>query len=428
MSSSSVIKLTINRFDGAVRLWLFDVVCASFFGVALLGLLLLLPIFWFEKFDVIPLMLSMFQVSVSISVAWQLNRLAATEWSVLIPRYRGNLQFQAATLLLFSFLICALISLVSGVDGSFMQLQLATAAGLIFIYLCLIKVQTYYWSVLLYLFLMSLSSLASQIPTEINLPLLVANGVLAWLLWQKANGNPWHPDARSVYLNAQEMGGVWLPGLKSTPQLAKFELWLHPVNFFMGPLLTILLLAMPIVTLVVAGLSSAIGGDIPALFLYTQFACVACSMVHWSRIHRWRAVESLYMLPGFDGKQGMRDAFNLGQVKLLILLTSMMGLVAAVISLFDPLINIGVWFHLVLSTLFGCGLILGVGSGCKNALQLSLLMLIIICQSVWISTSLGQISDGGEIWLWLSIDIILMVFSFVTLWWGSKKLWEGDFF
>lgn len=425
-SKPTQLERVLSRFNGMSRIWFCDVVSASFMGVALLGMVMLIPVFWFEKSEVVSLMLSMFQVSVSISVAWQLNRLAATEWSILIPQYRQNLQFQAASLLIFSFIVCTLLSFVSGIEGSLVQLQLATAAGLIFIYLCLVKVQTYYWSVVLYLFLIFLSSLASQLPQEINLPLFIANGVLAWLLWQRASSNPWHPQARTVYLNAQEMGGVWLPSVKSNPLLAKLELWLHPVNFFMGPLLSMFILMMPLLTLTAAVISKMLGLDIPALFLFTQFSCVTCSMVHWSRIHRWRAVEALYMLPGFDGKQGMIDAFNRSQFKLLMILVGLMGFTSGLISLFNPEITIWVCLHLMLSTFFGCGIILAVGSACKTPMQLSALMLIIICHSVWISTSFDVSGDGRSIWLILGIDVLLALVSIVTIWWGRQKLWQGD--
>ena len=123
----------------------------------------------------------------------------------------------------------------------------------------------------------------------------------------------------------------------------------------------------------------------------------------------------------------MIDAFNQGQFKLLMILVGLMGFTSGLISLFNPEITIWVCLHLMLSTFFGCGVILAVGSACKTPMQLSALMLIIICHSVWITTSFDVFGDDMGIWRILGIDIILALVSVVTIWWGSKKLWKGDF-
>ncbi|QFU25031.1 hypothetical protein FM038_024850 [Shewanella eurypsychrophilus] len=428
VGSDGVTGLTLlkRRLSGVTRFWFFDLGSASFMGVAVLALLMTLPSLAFNKPQIIPLLLGLTQVSVSAAVAWQLNRLAATEWSILIPEYRQNILFQSAFMLLASFAIGMMLSLIVGNEGAFVHLLLATGLGLLFVYMCQIKPGVYYLSILLYLCLLFMESIALYLSQVMIAILLAINLGLAWASWQKSSRSHWHPDARTVYLNALEMGGIWIPAAKSYRLICKLEAFLHPVNFFMGPLLAMLILVMPLITLGIAIFSQLLGVQIPALFLLVQFSCVACTMVHWSRIQRWRAVETLFMLPGFSGKQGMIDAFNRAQFKLLILFTLIMGLTAAVISLFNPAITLAIWSHFVLSSLFGCGFLLGAGSACKSALHLSTTMLIIIAHSAWVSSSLRIISEETSVWPWLAGDLALVTLSSVTLWWGSKKLWDGD--
>lgn len=112
------LNLLQRRFAGVLRFWFYDLGSASFMGVALLGLLMLVPIIGFDKLEILPLMLGMVQISVSAAVAWQLNRLAATEWSILLPEYRQNIFFQCAFMLLSSFTIGTFICLLVGEEGA----------------------------------------------------------------------------------------------------------------------------------------------------------------------------------------------------------------------------------------------------------------------------------------------------------------------
>ncbi|WP_076414163.1 hypothetical protein [Shewanella sp. UCD-KL12] len=423
---SASLSLLTRRLSGATRLWFYDVGCASFMGAALLGLLMLIPIFLFEKFVVVPLIISMIQVSVSVAVAWQLNRLSATEWSCLVPEYRHNIYFQSVLIWGVSLLLGSGLCLYIDTQGALSQLAIATTLGLGFIYLCLIKPSTYYLSIVLYLSLVTIETVTSVIPPVLLLLLPVISLVLAWMIWQKVLVSGWHPDARTIYHNALEMGGVWLPSQNSYRYIAKLESSLHPLNFFMGPLLSMLIIAMPLFTIAVALIAYLFGLDVPVLFLLVQFSGVACVMVHWSRIQRWQAVEALYMLPGFNGKQGMIDAFNRAQCKLLLLLTLIMVVTAAAVSLVNPAITTAIWLHFVLSSIFGCGFILGAGSACKTTLQLSATMLIIIAHSAWVSSSLRLLTEESHVWPWLAGDLIFVVISMLTLWFGSKRLWKGD--
>ncbi|MEI6860402.1 MAG: hypothetical protein V5788_11695 [Shewanella sp.] len=423
-NSRSWLNVLQRRLAGVIRFWFYDLGSASFMGSALLGLLTLVLLIAINELEIVPLMLCMIQISVSAAVAWHLNRLAATEWSILIPEYRQNIFFQCGFILLSSFIIGTLICILIGVEGAFTLLLLATGLGLIFIYLCQIKVGVFYLSILLYLCLIFVDSIAEHISPVMLVAVVLANLTLVWAIWKKSLVSGWHPDARSVYLNGLDMGGVCLP--KSDLFFSKLEKYLHPANFFMGPLLALLIIAMPIITLIVAAFSQLVGVQISALFILVQFSCMACTLVHWSRIQRWRAVETLFMLPGFSGKQGMIDAFNRSQFNLLIVFTLIMAVTAALVSLFNPAITFTIWFHLVLSTFFGCGFLLGFGCACKTILQLSITMVIIFAHWAWVSVSLRVFTEKNDIWLWFAGDLALVGISILTIWWGSKKLWKGD--
>ena len=75
-------------YRGMLRLWLFDLGSVSFIGTAGLGLVLGLLCFISGKTEVVSLVFSMATLSTAAAIAWQLNRLAATEVTCLIPSYQ----------------------------------------------------------------------------------------------------------------------------------------------------------------------------------------------------------------------------------------------------------------------------------------------------------------------------------------------------
>lgn len=412
---------------GSTRLWLFDLGSASFLGVGALGLVLAVVLSFIElKSDVITLLLGMFMVSVCAAIAWQFNRLAATEWATLVPQYQRNLVRQAATLLGASLSLSVLCLAMNGLIEQVDQLLLITFLGLLFIYVCLVKVGAFYLSFLLYLVSPFADNITAYLPAGGSLILIIALGIMASIVWQKVSKLSWHHDARNVYLNGLEMGWFWLPTTQSFGVFNRLERYLHPANYFIGPMLITMLVAMPIVTLILAMAAYTLDVQLPVLFLLVQFNSIACSMLHWSRIQRWRAVESLFVLPGFDGKQGMINAFMLAQYRLLAILAVSMMLVAALVSVLSPLVNFSLWLHLVLSNLIGCAAILGLGSMCRTSAQISATIFLVALQSGWVSSSLSTVQSGGEIWLWVAWDIPLLILAFASLWYAKCRLWRGD--
>ena len=417
---------------GSVRLWLFDLGCASFLGVGLLGLVMalampfMLPDDAERKVDTLMLLMNMFVASTCVAIGWQMNRLAATEWAAIVPQYRQSVMLQALGLLITSLLIATIFLAAHNAFDKFDELLLTLLFGLGFLYFSLNNSSAFHLSFVLYVSLPMLPYLAGLLPATGSALLLFADLVLAALLWRKLSRFGWNSKARIVYLNGLEMGWFWLPSLKSSKLLNRFERYLHPANYFIGPMLTMMLLAMPVVTLILALGAYMLDVQLPVLFLLIQFSSIACAMLHWSRIQRWRAVESLFVLPGFDGKKGMIDAFMLAQYRLLAILTVSMMVTAALVSLLSPLISLSVWSHIVLSNVIGCAAILGLGSMCRTSMQISATIFFVALQSGWVSSSLSTVQSGGDIWHWVAWDVPLLILAFFCLWYGKYRLWRGD--
>ena len=411
---------------GMTRFWLFDVGSASFLGTALLGLIITLVLATGTKLAAIPITLGMIQISTSAAIAWQFNRLAATEWASLVPNYSRNIMLQSLLIggivTTLSLVACLLLE----IDGCFEQVMLASFAGVSFIYYCRRHTNGFYLSFFLFLLLPFLAEITDFLPDLVIalVPLLIV--ILAYLTWREITGLRWHSDARTVYLNGLEMGWFWLPSFGSFRLMSYLDKLLHPVNFFIGPMLSMILVVMPVLAFVVSIGNYFSGMQFPVLFVLSQFSAVACTMVHWSRIQRWRAVETLYILPGFDGKQGLIEAFAIGQYRLLALITLTMAVLAALVCWLNPEFTFVLWSHMVLSTFCACCMLLGFGCAAKGAMHITLSMLVVVLHSAWLSSSLVALRDGEQIISWLVVDIGLVAFSVLTLWWGKKKLWIGD--
>ena len=421
-----------NWLKGSLRLWLFDLGCASFLGVGLFGLVmaLALPLLFADdierEVDTLLLLMNMFVASTCVAIAWQMNRLAATEWAAIVPQYQQSVCLQAIALLFVSLSIALVFLLAHNALAKMDELLLTVFFGLGFIYFSLKNSSAFYLSFVLYVSLPMLPYLASLLPAAGCFVLLIANIVLAAMLWRKLSTSGWNNKARAVYLNGLEMGWFWLPSFSSSKLLNRFERYLHPANYFIGPMLTMMILAMPIVTLLLALAAYVLDVQIPVLFLLVQFNSIACAMLHWSRIQRWRAVESLFVLPGFNGKQGMVNAFMLAQYRLLAILTVSMLLTSAIVSLMSSHISLSIWLHIVLSNVIGCAAILGLGAMCRSSMQISATIFLVALQSGWMSSSLANVQSDGDVWHWVAWDIPLLILAFICLWGAKYRLWRGE--
>lgn len=413
----------MNPFKGMLRFWCFDIGSVSFLGTAILGVILACIAAVYGKNDSAELLFSIGIISSSAAVAWHLIRLMANECAQLIPHYRRHIYIQSVTVLVSVFGIGVLFCLALGLTASLASLVLALVMSLTFIWLCLLSTQWFYASFLLFVLMPFIPLIAEHIPLWLSAIVLL---ILGMLIARACRVLPWRAEARTVYLNGLEMGWFWLPNLQSMRILSRFERYLHPTNFFIGPMLTILLLLLPILALALGLLSHQFHWNAPVLLFLAQFSVISCSLVHWSRVQRSRSTETLLLMPGFDGRKGLIAAFCLGQQRLLNVVVGIMLTCSLLLGWLNGDLNMQLVGHLVLSTYWACALTLGFGCMCRRVLHITLTMMVVAGHSLWVSISLTSLRDGGNLTNWLLWDLLLLLLGQAVLIWGKKTLWKGD--
>ncbi|MDH0446686.1 ABC transporter permease [Shewanella sp. GD04112] len=414
---------SLNPFNGMLRLWFFDVGSVSFLGTGIFGLALSVLAGWAGQKASFDIFVTMGLVSTSAAVAWQLIRLMASECSILIPRYRQNIFIQCEVMLIGAFSLAVLQCVLFDLTDTLSLLVFAQGISLGFILLCLRQTQWFYSSFLLFILVPFSNELAEQVPLWLSIIVLF---VLAALIWRRCLVLPWRVEARSVYLNGLEMGWFWLPSLQSIRILTRLERYLHPVNFFIGPMLTVLLLLLPVLTIGLGIVSHELHWNFPVLLLLAQFSVISCSLVHWSRVQRSRATEMLLLMPSFDGRAGLVKAFGRGQQRLLLLLSLSVLICSLFVTWLDGDLSLPLLAHIVMSTYWACALVLGLGCLCRRVLQVSLTMLVVLGHSLWVSISLAALQHEGSLLYWSLGNLVLLILGQIALIWGSKKLWQGD--
>ncbi|MDD8060694.1 MULTISPECIES: ABC transporter permease [Shewanella] len=408
-------------YQGMLRLWLYDLGSISFLGTSLLGLVLGLALLISGKTDVVSLVFAMSTVSAAAGIAWQLNRLVATETSQLIPGYQANVLQQALTIALavigFQVLACVIFSAYEVIA----QLWLAVAVGLGFVWLCLWRSHYFHLSFALFIAVPFLDELSSRLS-------LWASVIIVAMLFYRVVGLcrqlRWNSDARVVYLNAVQMGWMWLPSIKGVAWVGKFERLFHPMNFFIGPVLTMMMLTLPVIAIGLMLISWLFDFNLPTVFLIAQFSVISCAIIHWSRIQRWRATESLFLLPCYSGLSGMKEAFYRSQYRFIGVMVLMVTAIGVLKSLFEPQLSLMFLVHLSLSTFWGCAIMLGTGAASRNSHHATAAMLVVFVHSIIVSMSFAALRDGDSITPWLLLDIPLTVIGVLALRWGKRQLWK----
>ncbi|WP_418357773.1 ABC transporter permease [Shewanella basaltis] len=408
-------------YQGMLRLWLYDLGSVSFLGTSLLGLVLGLALLISGKTDVVSLVFAMSTVSAAAGIAWQLNRLVATETSQLIPGYQAKVLQQALTIAIavigFQVLACVIFSAYEVIA----QLWLAVAVGLGFVWLCLWRSHYFHLSFALFIAVPFLDELSSRLS-------LWASLIIVAMLFYRVVGLcrqlSWNSDARVVYLNAVQMGWMWLPSIKGVAWVAKFERLFHPMNFFIGPVLTMMMLALPVIAVGLMLFSWLFDIDLPIVFLIAQFSVISCAVIHWSRIQRWRATETLFLLPSYSGLKGMKDAFFRSQYRFIAAMVLIVTCIGLLNASFKPELSLLFLLHLGLSTFWGCAIMLGIGSACRNSHQATAAMLVVFAHSIIVSMSFAALRDHDSITPWLLLDIPLTLLGVLALRWGQGQLWK----
>ena len=412
-----------HMFRGMVRLWCYDLGCASFIFTGMLGIFMGTLFAIRGNEDGFELLFSMGITSFATAISWQFNRLAATEWASLVPHYRRNILLQAACIFAAVLALGIGLCVIFANTQVLASLSLACGLSLGFVVLTLLRSQNFYFSFALFVVLPFIPMVSGMIPLALSGSVTIALLVVIFRMTQSLS---WQEHARTVYLNGIEMGWFWLPNLGSVKWLGRVERYLHPLTFFIGSMLVMLLFILLLVPPILAWLSSVFAWHFPVLFLQGQFCLIACSLVHWSRIQRWRATETLYLLPGFNGRQGLVEAFYQAQQRLLWVIVLMILICGAVVSLVEPKVGLVMVIFAASSVYGASALMLGLGCASRNALHISLSMVVVIGYSVYVSLGMAALANEVNEVYWISGNLVLIVLGQTVMFWGKKKLWQHD--
>jgi hypothetical protein len=417
-----------NPLQGFWQFWFKDLGSVSFLGTGLfalpVALVLGLSLEGEKALQVAALMLNMGIISISCAIAWQGVRLQATEWAALVPHYRGHI-FRQMALIGSSFLALSLACLYM-LDAWLLlaSLGLVVAVSTAFIALCLQRANAFNLSIIIYLGSTVSVDLAAYLPT---LVLVVINLLAAGYLLLALKRMHWHHQAKSVYLNSAETGWLWLPNFAQGKLTQAIQKFFMPMNFFIGPLFLMPLIIIPLVFL---GLS--LFGDQGHLysehFRFIYLNSLLCLLLHWIRIMRWRGMQTLYLLPIFDGWQGFASLMYRSQLKLLMLICLSFALITGVGSVVQA--SLDTWLELNLVNLGLCAVALGLGSASNSVKQIGMVFLGIALGVTLIVALVKHFAgflhgSAGTILFEYSYALIAcVIFSAAGLWllfWGSAK-------
>ncbi|KPZ71306.1 hypothetical protein AN944_01681 [Shewanella sp. P1-14-1] len=414
--------------NGFYSLWCRDFGSVSFLLVALLGigLAVLAIISKPEQVDVISIALGMCILSISVAIAWQFIKLSANEQGVLIPGYYQRVKQQAALVFIVMMLTCITVLLLSPQPINIGFLLAYLSVGMGFILACLNRPQRFNFSVFVFVILPILPEVIASLPVEVGHFLALLPVVLGALIYRKLQRFSWNPHARSIYLNGLETGWMIGPIAGQNRWFIKLTQFLHPASYFIGPMLGMLLLVLPILSIIAILLSAYFDAEVPVIMVLSQMLIMVCSLIHWTRVQRWRAAETLFMLPTFSGKRGLVDQFFKSQLHLLVIVLSIITVITLVSALFNAQMTLLAGLHIVASTIWASGMALALGAMSRSVLQISLTMLIVIVHSVWLSTSLVDLREQGMItasYYWGDLGLLLLMGLLLVI--SKHKLWKN---
>lgn len=414
----------LNPLQGLWQFWFKDLGSVSFMGTGILGLLLAVVMGFNldddKSLQVFSLLLNAAPISIASAIAWQGVRLQATEWVALVPHYREHIFIQMALVGLSCLglsLACIYLLDAWQMLGS---LGLVVAVSTVFIALCLQRPSAFNLSMLLYLG----STVAVDLAAHIPAPVLVAINLAAMTyLYLTLRLVCWHPEAKSVYLSSAETGWLWLPSFAQGKAIQAIQKFFMPINFFIGPLFLMPLVLIPMLFL---GLSLFGEQDNThsGFFLFIYLNSMLCLLLHWSRIMRWRGMQTLYLLPIFHGRQGFAKLMYRSQLRLLLLICVTFSLVSLIASLAEG--DLEHWLIASLVNLGVCALSLGLGSACRTLRQLGVVFMGVALGGTLVALTLNTFAAfwGATSGTIPHTFIVSVMFSFIGLYllsWGCTK-------
>ncbi|MCL1078502.1 hypothetical protein D5R81_10885 [Parashewanella spongiae] len=409
-----------NPYRGMIRLWCFDIGSASFLITALLAAVFSFMALVTDVPKIFSLLYGMSIISVFAATSWMINRMRGNESIRLIPHLFSNLLIQACTISLLQIALGTAISWKFFDMSILAHLLVVTAIGLSFVRLCLLIPKLFFAAG--FLFVIPAFFGDSEISVSIHW-LALGNLVILAELVRGLIMVKWSPNAQGIYTSGAEMGMFSVPNIGGK-WLQKVHKYLHPAGFFMGNALSVLLVLLMIAFVVLEAANQIFHWQFPTLALLSQMFIITCALVHWTRVQRHKAFELLYLLPTHSGLSELISQFIRGQRRLLLIVTMCIALFSSVMSVWIPELSKIDIIHITMSTYIGSALVLGLGCMCQKIWQVSLSMLVIVGQSLWLSMGVKQMSDGGDESFWLIGNVILFVIAEVIFSMGKRQLWK----
>ncbi|QSX37224.1 hypothetical protein [Shewanella sedimentimangrovi] len=411
---------------GFGSLWFRDLGSASFLGMQLLfGLIFVLAVLLLERREDVGMMLSFSLSGMSMAIAWQWNRVHASEWGLLSPGFVALVRRQSQILMLGSVLLSLMLALLTGISVGFVGLPLL--AGMAFLWACSLKPGNFYLSLVLFFSLLLIKPLLAAAPALGWLSVLLALPAM-WAMERRLWDTSWRSGAQYLYQNGMNTGGLALPSWRLFNSSAGLVRLLFPLSYFSGPALLVLMLLLPLVAALVTSVlllmpvestNSKLYGW---LHLWVQLCVMGCAMVHWIRVMRWRSLDALLLLPLFAGFNDFKRQFFHAQLRLL----GLISLIICLLMLLQTLLLGYPWGLLpitVLATFWGCALSLGLGVLCRNSLHITLLMLVMIPPLVITDVAARQAREGTlEPTLWLLGNGLMALLALAVLYLTRNRL------
>lgn len=394
-------------------LWCKDVGSASFIGMGALFAVVFVPMaLVLGKIDEAGFMLGFAIIGFSSAIAWQWNRLHASEWSLINPGFKAMVRQQSLALIGVS--VAIILASWVWLDVPLGYGGLALLLGVGFLWLCSRRPGNFYLSMVAFFAIVLFKPLLALAPIINSLALPLALVAWIWLdarLWH----TQWQRGAVSIYCNGMTTGGFFLPSWRWLQPTRAVDAWLFPFSYFGGPAINAFLLLIPVMALLVSVLLKIKGSDTSFLHLWVQFSVMMSAMAHWTRTMRWHSVDGLLMLPLFSGWDDFCQRYYRAQLRFLLLTALSMALTAAVaIGLFA--LPVWLWLLTILATVWGAALIMALGVFCRNSLHTTALMLLMILPLVTVDVAIrfslkGEIDSG----LWLAVNAGLVVISLLLM-------------
>lgn len=407
--------------------WFRDKACASYLGASLFGLILALVMSHQPKVELLQLFYCLSIMSFCSAFAWRTLRLQSTEWVRLVPGFYALMIRQSLCFALLVIMI-ELVLAVALIPASHAAIAVQGASwfvGLSFVLLTLYRPKLFFISILLFFCLPLFAFLTKALP----LALWWLGVSLLWLVLMSQLRLPkWQAEGISIFRGGMDKGMLCSTRLAERWPLSLLQglnRWLHPISFFMGGSLGLVIALTILAPFVLLPINQWTRFDYSPAVMGSQFAVICCLLVHWHRMLRWQSVEMLMLLPGFEGIEAVRQQFCRQQWRLLWLLTCNIAIAWLVQSWWQAQWHWLAGLHVVLATIWGCAAVMALGCIFQRTWQRVVLWGIYLVHSGCIAGFYATLSKDDMVW-GLALDSVFVVISLIALQLSGHRLWSKD--